>query len=139
MKNHSTFLTVLVEVSCIFRFTPGANSIVHRLQSRNGGLILCWRRIRKFAQNRQTENSKPEATLILLDRWSEQANLTDIILLKPYQLIEINFIKYMDKHLFPPNSQILNAKLHIKSYMFINIVLKRLLNAFSNLSTMIYT
>ena len=101
--------------------------------------MILYQKILEQTEKRQTENSKPEATLIPLDRQSEQANLTDIILLKPYQLIEINFIKYMDKHLFPPNSKILNAKLHIKSYIFINIVLKRLLNEFSNLSTMIYT
>ena len=68
-------MTVWVEVSCVFRFTLAANLIVHGLQSRDGGLILCWRRIRKFeenreqrTENRQTENSITEATLILMDR-----------------------------------------------------------------------
>ena len=44
---------------------------------------MCWRRIRKFDENRQTENkqtnrqtenSKPEATLIPVDRRGERAN-----------------------------------------------------------------
>ena len=46
-------------------------------------LILCWRRIRKFDENKQTnrqtenrhtENSKPEATLIPVDCQGERAN-----------------------------------------------------------------
>ena len=46
------------------------------------GLILCWRRIRKFDKNKQTdrehtENSKPEATLIPADRRGERANMRD--------------------------------------------------------------
>ena len=84
MKNCSTFLTVWVEVSYIFRFTLGVNYRVHGIQLRDGGLILCWRRIRKFDENKQTnrqtenrhtENSKPEATLIPVDRRGEQANI----------------------------------------------------------------
>ena len=78
-KLWSTFITVRVEVSCLFRFTLGTNYGAHRIQLRDGGLILCWRRIRKFDENRQTENrhtenSKPEATLIPVDRWGEGAN-----------------------------------------------------------------
>ena len=61
------------EVSCLFRFTPGTNYRAHRIQLRDGGLILCWRRIRKNdenkqTENRQTENSITEATLIPVDR-----------------------------------------------------------------------
>ena len=42
--------------------------------------MLCWRRIRKFDENKQTENrqpgnSKPEATLIPMDPRSEWANI----------------------------------------------------------------
>ena len=52
---------------------PAANSIAHGPQLRDGGLILCWRRIRKFVTQREhtdiqtyrhTENSIAEATLI---------------------------------------------------------------------------
>ena len=55
------------------------NLIVHRLQSHDGSLILCWRRIRKFDENKQThrwrtDNSVTEATLISVDRWGERAN-----------------------------------------------------------------
>ena len=46
------------EVSCLFRFTPGANYGAHGIQLRDGGLILCWRRIRKFDENRQTEKKQ---------------------------------------------------------------------------------
>ena len=42
--------------------------------------IIIWYDIRKFAENtqtdRQTENSKPEATLIPVDRRGERANYT---------------------------------------------------------------
>ena len=81
-KFGKTFIAARVKVSCLFRFTPAANSIVHGLQSRDGGLILCWRRIRKFDENkqtnrrradRQTENSIREATLIPVDRRGERA------------------------------------------------------------------
>ena len=41
------------EVSCLFRFTPGTNYGAHVIQLRDGGLILCWKRIRKFDENRQ--------------------------------------------------------------------------------------
>ena len=43
-----TFITVGVKVSCLLRFTPAANLVAHTSQLRDGGLILCWRRIRKF-------------------------------------------------------------------------------------------
>ena len=46
------------EVSCLFRFTLGANCGEHGIQLCEGGLILCWRRIRKFNENRQTENKQ---------------------------------------------------------------------------------
>ena len=47
--------------------------------SNRSSLILCWQRIRKFEENKQTDrehtdNSKPEATLIPVDRRSERAN-----------------------------------------------------------------
>ena len=68
-KLRSTFITVRVEVSCLFIFTPGANYGAHGPQLRDGGLILCWSRIRKFVTwgeqtDKQTENSIAEATLI---------------------------------------------------------------------------
>ena len=44
------------EVSCLFRFTMDANYGAHVIQLCDVGLILCWRRIRKFDENRQTEN-----------------------------------------------------------------------------------
>ena len=61
-------------------FTPAANYGAQGIQLCDGGLILCWRRIRKFDENRQTENrhtenSKPEATLIPVDRRGERANI----------------------------------------------------------------
>ena len=40
-KFGGTFLTVWVKGSCVFRFMLAANSIIHGLQSRDGGLILC--------------------------------------------------------------------------------------------------
>ena len=46
------------EVSCLFRFTPGANYGAHGIQLRDGGLILCWRRIRKFDENRLTDRQR---------------------------------------------------------------------------------
>ena len=65
-----TFITVDVEVSCLLRFTPAANSVAHTSQFGDGGLILCYSRIRKFVtyiytENRQTEKAITEATLIL--------------------------------------------------------------------------
>ena len=48
------------EVSCLFRFTPGANYGAHGIQLRDGSLILCWRRIRKFDKNRETENRETD-------------------------------------------------------------------------------
>ena len=76
-----TFITVGVEVSCLLRFTPATNSVAHTSQYGDGGLILCWSRIRKFATyiqrthrehteknrkqtDRQTEKAITEATLI---------------------------------------------------------------------------
>ena len=56
----STFITAQVKISCIFRFTPGVNYGAHRIQLRDGGLILCWRRIRKFNENRQKENKQTD-------------------------------------------------------------------------------
>ena len=59
---------------------PAANLIAHWPQLHGGGLILCWRRIRKFDENKQTDkehtdNSKPEATLIPVDCRGERANI----------------------------------------------------------------
>ena len=52
-----TFIIVRVEVSCLLRFTPAANSGAHTSQFGDGGLILYWSRIRKFITHReQTEN-----------------------------------------------------------------------------------
>ena len=63
------FITVCLELSCLLRFTPAANLVAHTSQLRDGGLILCWRRIRKFVTYIYTENSQrekaiKEATLI---------------------------------------------------------------------------
>ena len=81
MKIISTFITFGVEVSRLFRFTPGTNYGAHGIQLRDRSLILCWRRIRKFDENRQRtdrqtdrENSNTEATLISVDHRGEQAN-----------------------------------------------------------------
>ena len=45
------------EVSCLFRFTLGANYRAHGIQLRDGGLILCWRKIRTDREqtDRQTD------------------------------------------------------------------------------------
>ena len=62
-----TFITVHLKVS--------SNLVAHGSQLCDGGLILCWNRIRKFitqgeptekrhTEDRQTENSITEATLI---------------------------------------------------------------------------
>ena len=64
-----TFITVDVEISCLLRFTPAANSVAHTSQFVDGGLILYWSRIRKFVTYiqrtyRQTEKAITEATLI---------------------------------------------------------------------------
>ena len=54
-----TFITVGVEVSCLLRFTPAANSVAHTSQFGDSGLILCWSRIRKFVTYREhTENTQ---------------------------------------------------------------------------------
>ena len=77
------------DVSFLLRFPPGTNYGAHGIQLRDGGLILCWRRIRKFDENRQTENrqtdrqtenSITEATLIPMDRRGDRANKTLYIL-----------------------------------------------------------
>ena len=39
---------------------PAANLIVHGLQLHDGGLILCWRRIRKFDENKQTHGEQTD-------------------------------------------------------------------------------
>ena len=65
-----TFITVRLKVSCLLRFIPATNSVAHISQFGDGGLILCWSRIRKFVTYiqriyRQTEKAIKEATLIL--------------------------------------------------------------------------
>ena len=65
-----TFITVRVKVSCLLRFTPAANAVAHISQFGDGGLILCWSRIRKNVTQREhtyihTEKAFTEATLIL--------------------------------------------------------------------------
>ena len=59
-------------VSCLLRFTPAANLGSHISQFGDGGLILCWSRIRKNvthgeqrSENKHTEKVIAEATLIL--------------------------------------------------------------------------
>ena len=48
------------EVSCLFRFTPGANYGAHGIQLRDVGLILYWRRIRKLDENKQTDRQRTD-------------------------------------------------------------------------------
>ena len=67
-----TFITVGVKVSCLLRFTPTTNLVAHTSQFGDGGLILCWSRIRKNVthreqrtKNKHTEKAIAEATLIL--------------------------------------------------------------------------
>ena len=43
-----TFIIVGVKVSYLFRLTLAANLVAHTLKFGDGGLILCWSRIRKF-------------------------------------------------------------------------------------------
>jgi len=51
----------------------------HRIQLSDNGLILCWKelenlmRTNKQTDREQTENSKPDSTLIPMDRRGEQA------------------------------------------------------------------
>ena len=76
-------ITVWDKVSCLFIFNPDANYGAHGTQLSDSGLILCWRRIGKFDENRQTgnkqtENSSTEATLIQVDRWGKRANINEI-------------------------------------------------------------
>ena len=65
-----TFITVGVEVSCLLRFTTAPNYRAHTSQFCDGGLILCWSRIRKFVtyprrtHREHTEISITDATLI---------------------------------------------------------------------------
>ena len=51
------------EISCLFRFTLDTNYGAHRIQLRDGGLILCWRRIRKFDENKQTHREQTHREL----------------------------------------------------------------------------
>ena len=56
-----TFITVGVKVSCLLRFTSAANYIAHTSQLCDGGLILCWSRIRKFVtQLRRTHREQTD-------------------------------------------------------------------------------
>ncbi len=56
-----TFITVGVKVSCLLRFTSGANSRSHISQFGDGGLILYWSRIRKNVTNpRRTHIQRTE-------------------------------------------------------------------------------
>ena len=65
-----TFITVGVKLSCLLRLTLAANLVAHTSQLRDGGLILCWSRIRKFVtyprrtQREHTEKAITEATQI---------------------------------------------------------------------------
>ena len=94
-----TFITVCLEVSCLFRFTPGTNYGAHRIQLHDGGLIICWRRIRKVDENKQTdrehtENSKPEAALIPVDHRGEWANIFYSV--RSYKMVVIFNIWILD-------------------------------------------
>ena len=57
-KSSSHSLQFAFEVSCLFRFTPAANSGSHTSQFGSGGLILYWSRIRKFVTHRQTTENR---------------------------------------------------------------------------------
>ena len=64
-----TFIIVGLKVSYLLRFTLAANLVAHTLKFGNGGLILCWSRIRKFVTYiqrtyRQREKAITEATPI---------------------------------------------------------------------------
>ena len=91
-----TFITVGVEVSCLLRFTPTTNLVAHTSQFGDGGLILCWSRIRKFVTYiqrtyRQTEKAIKEAPLI--DIFCEEYSLAKIAFIyKKINLKEINFL-----------------------------------------------
>ena len=41
-------------------FTPAANYGAQGIQLCDGGLILCWRRIRKFDENKQTDRQRTD-------------------------------------------------------------------------------
>ena len=51
-----TFITVHLEVSCLFRFTLAANSLAHTSQFGDGGPILYYSRIRKYVTYRIRKN-----------------------------------------------------------------------------------
>ena len=68
-----TFITVGIAVSCLLRFTPATNLVAQTSQFGDGGLTLCWSRIRKFVKyiytekiqtDRQTEKAITETTVI---------------------------------------------------------------------------
>ena len=48
------------EVSCLLRFTLGANYGAQGLQLREGGLILCKGRIRKNDENKHTDREQTD-------------------------------------------------------------------------------
>ena len=48
-----TFITVGVKVSWLLRFTLAVSSVAHKSPFGDSGLILCWRRIRKFVTYRE--------------------------------------------------------------------------------------
>ena len=56
------------EVSCLFRLTPDTNYRAHGIQLRDSSLILCWRRIRKFDENKQTDRQTENRQRIQLQR-----------------------------------------------------------------------
>ena len=63
-----TFITVPVEVSCLFRFTLGANYGVHGQKLHDGGLIICWSRIRKFLTQREHRDTQTDTQRMQLQR-----------------------------------------------------------------------
>ena len=67
-KLRSTIITVRVEVSCLFRFTPGTNYGSHWPQLHDGGLILCWSRIRKFVTQREPTDTQTDTQRMQLQR-----------------------------------------------------------------------
>ena len=60
-----TFIIVGVKVSYLFRLTLAANLVAHTLKFGDGGLILCWSRIRKNVTHREqrTENKHTEKAI----------------------------------------------------------------------------
>ena len=63
-----TFITVGVEVSCLLKFSPAANSVAHTSQFSDGSLILCWSRIRKFVTHREHKDRQTDRQRIQLKR-----------------------------------------------------------------------